>query len=170
MLYIATRAPETKVDRGDPPLSKSVSFPRGHLLETIVMDKNETIIRRWFSEVWNKGDVSTIDDLLEPSAVVDGLLPDRKHKGREEFKEFHKSLYSTFSDFDVTVDEVVSSGNHATGSWHGTVVHSGTFQGRAATGKRLEMRGTFEVTIVEGKIVNGSNRWNYDELLPQIDA
>ena len=57
-----------------------------------------------------------------------------------------------------------------TGSWHGTVVHSGTFQGRAATGKRLEMRGTFEVTIVEGKIVNGGNRWNYDELLPQIDA
>ena len=143
---------------------------QGHLLHTIVMDKNETIIRRWFSEVWNKGDVSTIDDLLEPSAVVDGLLPDQKHEGREEFKEFHKLLYSTFSDFDLTVDEVVSSGNHVTGSWHGTVVHSGTFQDRTATGKRLEMRGTFEVTIVAGKIVNGSNRWNYDELLPHIDA
>ena len=60
------------------------------------MDKNETIIRRWFSEVWNKGDVSTIDDLLEPSAVVDGLLPDHKHEGREGFKEFHKLLYSAF--------------------------------------------------------------------------
>jgi predicted ester cyclase len=79
-------------------------------------------------------------------------------------------LYSTFSDFDLTVDEVVSSGNHVTGSWHATVVHSGTFQGRAATGKRLEMRGTFEATIVDGKIINGSNRWNYEDLLPQIDA
>jgi hypothetical protein len=54
------------------------------------MDENETIMRRWFSEVWNKGDVSTIDDLLEPSAVVGGLLPDQKHEGREKFKEFHK--------------------------------------------------------------------------------
>jgi len=79
-------------------------------------------------------------------------------------------LYAAFSDFDFSVDQVVSSGDHVTGSWHGTVVHSGTFQGRAATGKRLELRGTFEATIVQGRIVNGSNRWNHDELLPQIDA
>jgi SnoaL-like polyketide cyclase len=49
-------------------------------------------------------------------------------------------------------------------------VHSGTFQDRPATGKRLELRGTFEATIVAGKIANGSNQWNYQELLPQIDA
>ena len=134
------------------------------------MDQNETILRRWFSEVWNKGDISTIDELLEPGAVIYGLLPDQKHLGPEEFKEFHKLLYAAFSDFDFSVDQVVSSGDHVTGSWHGTVVHSGTFRGRAATGKRLELRGTFEATIVQGRIVNGSNRWNHDELLPQIDA
>ena len=109
------------------------------------MDKNEEIMRRWFSEVWNQGDVSTIDELLDPNAIEPtALLPDQTHNGREKFKEFHRLLYSAFSDFDLTVDEVVSSGDHVTGSWHGTVVHSGTFQGRAATGKRLEMRGTFE--------------------------
>jgi predicted ester cyclase len=134
------------------------------------MDQNETILRRWFSEVWNKGDTSTIDELLEPGAVISGLLPDQKHVGPEEFKDFHKLLYAAFSDFDFSVDQVVSSGDHVTGSWHGTVVHSGTFEGRAATGKRLELRGTFEGTIVQGRLVNGSNCWNYDELLPQIDA
>ena len=142
----------------------------GLLLDTIVMDKNEEIMRRWFSEVWNKGDVSTIDELLDANAIIDGLLPDENHNGRERFKEFHKLLCSAFSEFDLTVDEVVSSGEHVTVSWHGTVVHSGTFQGRAATGKRIEIHGTFEGTIVEGKITTGSNKWNYDELLPQIDA
>jgi predicted ester cyclase len=134
------------------------------------MDNNEMVVRRWFSEVWNRGDVSTIDELLEPSAVIDGLVPDQTHDGREKFKEFHKLLHSAFSDFDLTVDEVVSSGDHVTGGWHGTVLHSGTFQDRPATGKRLELRGTFEATIVAGKIANGSNQWNYQELLPQIDA
>src|SRR5215469_8658201 len=134
------------------------------------MDKNEEIMRRWFTEVWNKGDVSAIDELLDPDAVVDGLLPDQNHNGRDKFKEFHKLLYSSFSDFDLTVDEVVSSGEHVAGSWHGTVLHSGPFQDRAATGKRIKIYGAFEGTIVDGKITSGSNKWNYDELLPQIDA
>jgi predicted ester cyclase len=142
----------------------------GLLLDTMIMDKNEEIMRRWFAEVWNKGDVTTIDELLDPDAVVDGLLPDQNHNGRERFKEFHKLLCSAFSDFDFTVDEVVSSGEHVTGSWHGTAVHSGPFQGRATTGKRINMHGTFEGEIVGGKIVKGSNKWNHDELLPQIDA
>jgi predicted ester cyclase len=140
------------------------------LLDTIVMDKNEEIMRRWFSEVWNQGDVSVIDELLDPNAVVDGLLPDENHNGRDRFKEFHKLLYSAFSDFDLRVDQVVSSGEQVTGSWHGTVVHSGTFQDRAATGKRINMRGTFEGTLVNGKITSASNKWNHDELVPQIDA
>ena len=134
------------------------------------MDKNEEIMRRWFAQVWNQGDVSAIDELLDPDAIVDGLLPDQNHNGRERFKEFHKLLYSAFSDFDLTVDEVVSSGEHVTGSWHGTVVHSGIFQGRSATGKRIKLHGTFEGEIVGGKITSGNNKWNYDELLPQIDA
>ena len=134
------------------------------------MHKNEETMRRWFSEVWNQGDVSTIDELLDPNAIVDGLLPDQTHNGREKFKEFHRLLYSAFSDFDFTVDEVVSSGDHVTGSWHGTVLHSGTFQGREATGKRINMHGIFEGEIVGGKIITGSNKWNHDELLPQIDA
>jgi len=134
------------------------------------MDKNEEIMRRWFTEVWNKGDVSAIDELLDPDAVVDGLLPDQNHNGRDKFKEFHKLLYSSFSDFDLTVDEVVSSGEQVAGSWHGTVLHSGPFQDRAATGKRIKIYGTFEGTIVDGKITSGSNKWNYAELLPQIDA
>ena len=142
----------------------------GLLLDTIVMDKNEQIVRRWFSEFWNKGDVSAIDELLDPNAVVDGLLPDQQHNGREKFKEFHRLLYAAFSDFDFTVDKVVSSGDQVTGSWHATVVHSGTFQDRAATGKRIKMHGSFEVTIVDGKITKGSNKWNHDELLAQIDA
>jgi hypothetical protein len=45
------------------------------------MDKNEEVMRRWFAEVWNKGDVSTIDELLAPDAIVDGLLPDQNHNG-----------------------------------------------------------------------------------------
>ena len=133
------------------------------------MDKNEAIVRRWFSEVWNNGDASTIDELLAPGAIVDGLIPGQVHKGPEEFKEFHKLMRSAFSDFDFTLDEVVSSGDRVTGSWHGAVVHSGTFQDRPATGKRLKMRGAFQVTIVDGKMTNGSNQWNHNELLPQID-
>jgi predicted ester cyclase len=142
----------------------------GHLLNRIVMDKNEALIKRWFSEVWNEGKVSAIDELMHTGCVAEGLLPDQKYEGIAEFKKFHNLMCSAFSDFNITVDEVISTGDHVRGSWHGTVMHTGEFQGRAATGKQLQIRGTYEVTIVEGKLVNGKNDWNYEDVLKQIDA
>src|SRR5262249_52693226 len=121
-------------------------------------------------EVWNEGKASAIDELMHNGAVAEGLLPDQRHEGTEEFKKFHELMCSAFSDFNITVDEVISAGDRVTGSWHGTVIHTGTFAGRPATGKRLQIRGTYEVTIVEGKLVNGKNEWNYDDVLKQIDA
>ncbi|MBV8214563.1 MAG: ester cyclase [Verrucomicrobia bacterium] len=142
----------------------------GFLLDTVTVDKNEMLIKRWFSEVWNHGDASVIDELMAPSVVADGLLPGQRHEGREEFKKFHKMMCSAFSDFNLTVDEVVSHGANVKGGWHGTVVHTGVFEGREPTGKRIQIRGTCEVTILEGKLVDGKNEWNYDEVLQQIDA
>ncbi|MBV8968731.1 MAG: ester cyclase [Verrucomicrobia bacterium] len=134
------------------------------------MDENEPLIKRWFTEVWNHGDASVIDELMVPSVVADGLLPGQRHEGREEFKKFHQMMCSAFSDFNLTVDDVLTTGPGVTGRWHGTVLHTGVFEGRAPTGRRIQIRGTYEITIVEGKLVNGKNEWNYDEVLQQIDA
>ena len=134
------------------------------------MDENELLIKRWFTEVWNHGDASVIDELMVPSVVADGLLPGQRHEGREEFKKFHQMMCSAFSDFNLTVDDVLTTGPDVRGGWHGTVLHTGVFEGRAPTGRRIQIQGTYEVTIVEGKLVNGKNEWNYDEVLQQIDA
>jgi predicted ester cyclase len=141
-----------------------------HLLDRIVMDKHEAFIKRWFREVWNEGKVSAIDELMHGGCVAEGLLPDQKHEGIEEFKKFHQLMCSAFSDFNITVDEVISTGKQVNGSWHGRVVHTGIFEGRPATGKQLQIRGTYEVTIVEGKLINGKNEWNYEDVLKQIDT
>jgi hypothetical protein len=37
---------------------------------------NKALVLRWFDEVWNKGRVSAIDEMLADTAVVHGLGAD----------------------------------------------------------------------------------------------
>jgi predicted ester cyclase len=133
------------------------------------MDENEQIIRRWFSEVWNDRNAAKIDELRQPDATSEGLLPNEKHEGNNRFKHFHKLICSAFSDINFTVETAASQGNRLTAEWSGTMVHTGVFQDRAPTGKRVSVRGTYEGTVVDGKIANGKNTWNYADILRQID-
>jgi predicted ester cyclase len=90
-------------------------------------------------------------------------------EGNNRFKHFHKLICSAFSDINFTVETAASQGNRLTAEWSGTMVHTGVFQDRAPTGKRVSVRGTYEGTVVDGKIANGKNTWNYADILRQID-
>jgi predicted ester cyclase len=133
------------------------------------MDENEELIRRWFSEVWTNRNAAAIDNLRHPDATSEGLLPNEKHEGNDSFKQFHKLLCSAFSDINIIVESASSQGDRLTAEWSGTMVHTGVFQGRAPTGKRVSIRGKYEGTVVDGKLANGKNNWNYADLLQQID-
>jgi hypothetical protein len=52
----------------------------------------ETLLYKWFDEVWNKGDENAIDTLMSDDSTAVGLLADDHPKGAEGFKLF-------FNDF-----------------------------------------------------------------------
>ena len=35
---------------------------------------NKALLRRWFEEVWNRGSVETIDEMLSSDAVIHGHI------------------------------------------------------------------------------------------------
>jgi predicted ester cyclase len=144
-------------------------------------EDNKAIARRLYEEVWNKGNVSAVDELIDPNYVghfdypADIPVPAENQPGLEAIKHFVSQLRTTFPDYHFTVELQVAEGNLVVtrGTARGT--HQGPywglmFQAPAPTGKQVMWTETAIDRIVDGKIVE--NWVNEDALgrLQQIGA
>lgn len=90
--------------------------------------------------------------------------------GPEGFVEFFRGLRGAFPDLEVAIDHMVANADNVAIAYTITGTHMGTFQGIAATGKRIQARGMQIARFEEGKI---AERWgSSDELgiLKQLGA
>lgn len=129
-------------------------------------NENKALLHRWFDEVWNKGSVSAIDEMLATNAVVHGLGPDLR--GPQGFKPFHSAYRNAFPDVTIRVDDVVAEGNLVAVRWSGTGTHRGEGLGFPATGKRVNFSGTVFARVEQGKLIEGWNIFNQLEMLQQL--
>ena len=123
--------------------------------------EHKDLVRRWFQEVWNKGSVTAIDEMLSADAVVHGLGPADLH-GTAGFKTFHAAYRDAFPDVVIQIDELIDEGHIVAVRWSGTGTHRGAGLGFPATGKRAQFNGMTFVRVQHGKLVEGWN--NFDQL------
>lgn len=113
-------------------------------------------IETWFQRVWVEEDASAIDELF----VVDGLahgLGDQPLEGPEGFKLFHTALLELVSDVQI---EFVHSFEQ--GDW---ISYLGVFRAISKeTGEPVAMNGGATCRIVDGKIVEAYNNWDFISL------
>src|SRR5689334_16634017 len=92
---------------------------------------NKTLVTMWFEEVWNKGRVDAIDDMMAPNCVVHGLGP--QAQDIHAFKQFHAGYRDAFPDIAITVDQTVAEGDLVAVRWSGAATHRGDGLGFRAT-------------------------------------
>jgi len=129
--------------------------------------ENKALIRKWFQDVWNRGSVSAIDEMLADDAVVHGLGPADLH-GAAGFKTFHAAYRDAFPDVTINIDELIDEGHIVAVRWSGTGTHQGAGLGFAATGKRVSFSGMTFVRVQHGKLVEGWNSFDQLGMLQQI--
>jgi len=144
-------------------------------------EDNKAIARRLYEEVWNKGNVAAVDELIAPTIVfhydypADTPPPAENQLGLEQIKHYVSHLHTTFPDYHFTVEFQVAEGDLVVtrGTARGT--HQGpywgmTFQSISPTGKQVTWTETAIDRIVDGKIVE--NWVNEDALgrLQQLGA
>ena len=122
--------------------------------------ENKALVRRWFDEVWDKGRVAAIDEMLANDAAVHGLGTDTY--GPAGFKPFHSAYRNAFPDVRIQVDDIVAEGNIVAARWSGTGTHRGEGLGFAATGRQVHFNGMLFARVDQGKLVEGWN--NFDQL------
>lgn len=131
--------------------------------------ESDSFAHRWFNEVWNKGRVSAIDEMLAEDAVTHGLgEAGVEIRGPAAFKPFVARLRGAFPDIAVTVEQTIAEGDWIASRWSARMTHSGDDLGVPATGKHVTVTGMSMARVREGKMIEGWNNWDMLGLMQQI--
>jgi predicted ester cyclase len=131
---------------------------------------NETLLHRWFEEVWNQGRESTIDELAADDFVVHGLSDATPGpvEGRAAFKPFHRQLRAAFPDIHFTIEDALASGDKVFVRCRVTASHTGPGITATPTNKKVEITGMCLARVRDGKLVEGWNNFDFLSLYRQL--
>jgi steroid delta-isomerase-like uncharacterized protein len=133
--------------------------------------ENKALAYRWFEEVWNKGRVEAIDEMLDPNMIAHGLGKDGSDlRGTDGFKIFHTKFRGAFPDIRITVEDVIAEGDRVAIRFSGSASHRGDHLGVPATQRPVTFTGMAFIRCRNGKIVEGWNNFDVMGLMQQIGA
>jgi len=129
------------------------------------------ILKRWFEEVWNKGDEAAIDELLSADVRTHKVLggDGAKISDVSAFKEMFRSFRSALSDIHVTVEHELTDGDMSAAYCVITAVHSGDGLGRTPRNRPLYFTGMTMVRVRDGKIVESWNYFDFETMFQQME-
>ena len=133
--------------------------------------QNVKLVHRWFDEIWTKGRLSAIDDLLAPDAIIHGLgEPGVNTENHSAFRDFVEKFQQSFSDIRIVVEQTVEQDDLVASRWVATMKHTGAELGIAPTGEDVLVTGMSMGRFRDGRMVEGWNNWDQAGLMRQIQA
>lgn len=122
------------------------------------------------AERLNAGDVDAgVDIMFAPDAVDHDPAPFQE-QGREGYRRFFHYLIAAFPDFTITPERMVADDDTIAFAYTLTGTHRGEFEGVAATGRRIEVRGLQLGRFEDGQIVERWGATDMAGLLSQLQA
>jgi predicted ester cyclase len=118
-------------------------------------------------EVWNKGNVSLVDDFLTADYVYHGP-GGAEIKGIEGMKQFVINLHTHFPDNVFTVEDMVAEGEKVIYHWSQLAMSNGWRGIKATIGKKILMTGFILDRFEGGKIVETWETVNMLEFYQQL--
>jgi predicted ester cyclase len=114
-------------------------------------EENKRNVLRWREEIWNKRNLSVVDELAAPDYVghIAGLPEVR---GPEALKQLFAAYLAAF-DTRVTPEFLIAEGDMVAVRDTNWLKHTGPFRGVPPTGKEVTHTSTDIYRIVDGRIV-----------------
>lgn len=126
-------------------------------------DEIRDVARQYMDEVYNKGHVDFIDEVVASNYVVhDPNSPEGMSGGVEGAKRFIEIYRSAFPDIQITVEDLITEGNKVVTRWTARGTHQGELMGIPPSGNFMEVTGISIDRTEGGKFVESWS--NYDAL------
>jgi steroid delta-isomerase-like uncharacterized protein len=130
-------------------------------------EQNKTILRRFYDELFNTGDLSVADEIVVISYVNHNALPGEK-PGREGLKAFVNLLRTAFPDIHFTVEDQVAEEEKVVTRFTVEGTHQAEFAGVPATGKPVAITAINIHRVSGGQIQEGWLNWDGLGLMQQL--
>jgi steroid delta-isomerase-like uncharacterized protein len=116
----------------------------------VSVEQNKAALKRIIEEVWNKGDMSAVADLIAPSYVYHSPMG-MDFRGPDGFKQFVSMTRGAFPDVRMRIDDMVAEGDKVAAQ----IWWAGTFKGNLGpmepTGKLFNMTSAYFFRFENGK-------------------
>ncbi len=106
-----------------------------------------------------EGDWQKLDGLLDDNFTYTG---DGYVFTKDQYIGFMQDMRAAFSDFEMTLEKVVTEGDYASIRFASKVVNTGKFMGAPANKKHLLVTGIFQRKVKNGKVMQ---EWQTTDLL-----
>ncbi|MCE2541756.1 MAG: ester cyclase [Acidobacteria bacterium] len=115
----------------------------------------ETLVRRFYDDLWNRFDTTLVPVLLTEDVTLRGALG-RHAAGHAAFADYLELVRGAFPDFEQTIDEVVVDdvGGSAFVRLRCRGTHRGALFGLPATGQRITYEGAARFETRDGRIAD----------------
>ena len=98
-------------------------------------EQNKSIVRRWIEEGWNKHNLNVIDELYAPNFVQHEPEPQTVNSS-EALKQYVGAYLTAFPDLQLSVEDLIAEGDKVVWRFISNGMHTGSFMGMPATGKK----------------------------------
>jgi predicted ester cyclase len=125
--------------------------------------ENKALVRRYWEEVWNQGNLALIEDLFSPQLI-------------EGQKYFVSRTLQAFSHSHVTIEDMIAEGDKVATLYSWQAVHQGVWDvmlkglsmAVPPTGKQVRDRGIAIFRVADGKLAENWSEWTELELAQQL--
>ena len=128
------------------------------------VEENKKSCYRCFEEIWNKGDLSVIPEVISPEYIN----TNSGDKGLEKFEQSVKNQRTAMPDMKYTVDEVFGEGD----TLAVRLTLTGTFTGKTGdtepTEKSLNYKQVLINRYANGKCIEATNYSDYLSYYQQL--
>ncbi|MDX1660120.1 MAG: ester cyclase [Nitriliruptorales bacterium] len=132
------------------------------------MADTREVIRRLNEDVFGKGNVDIVDELLAEDYVdhtgIEGPMD------REGLKAFVKTVHEAGSDWEVDLQHVLVDGDQVAWRWKMRGKHTGEFMGIPPSGNTLEITGNDIGIMEDGKLKESWGEMDMLDLMTQLGA
>ena len=114
-------------------------------------EQNKTLIRR-YTALMNQHNLDAAFANLSPDFQTHNIPPTGMPGGIEATKQFFTMLFTAFSDFEATLEDIIAEGDRVVIRMTGRGTHTGEFMGVQPTGKQVAWRFITIYRIADGKL------------------
>ncbi|WP_170330023.1 ester cyclase [Ruegeria arenilitoris] len=118
------------------------------------------ILRNWYAEVWENGNIDAIDQFFAPDTMAEGLIPEMQ-VGADDFRDLVMAFRHVLGDIKVDLPKIIEDGD-----WVSGILNVSTT--RADNGAPLQATGSVIARIKDGRMVEAYNQFDFISLFEQL--